>query len=532
MEYLEKIVQHAQEAPDRIAVAVDDGRSISYEELQQASEAIASAISCLEAEHHLDAHVPIAVYGHKDPLMVAVFVGCLKSGHPYVPIDMHSVPLERAAGIIGQIGFTIVFDLSRDGVVLANSDALLPSTVEDESVMFVDYEQVKAIVADNANAESNRDCWVKGEDLAYILFTSGSTGTPKGVQVTSDCFDNFCRWALTLGADAAPRDGAVFLNQAPFSFDLSVYELAQSLFGGGTMYCLSKTSQDDARLMIDSLANSHATIWVSTPSFSELCLANPEFSQELMPECKVFLFCGEPLRNATAARLQERFPESVIVNSYGPTESTVAVTATVVTPQMSADAEPLHCGAPRKGTRIVISQMADDGTEIEAPTGELGEIVIVGDTVARGYFHRDDLTEKVFSEAELEGDLVRSYRTGDEGYLDEDGNLHCRGRIDLQVKLNGFRIELGEIEQVLAGLPEVKEAAVILATKDSGASHLEAHVVSAVERAESNFREGQALRNKLKDTLPHYMIPKKVVFHEALPMTPNGKLDRKALAAR
>lgn len=532
MEYLEKIVRHAQEVPDRNAVVADDGRSLTYAGLQRASEAIAGAIARLEVDHNLDPKVPIAVYGHKDPLMVAVFVGCLKSGHPYVPIDMHSVPLERAVGIIGQIGSTIVFDLSQDGSALAATTSALQEAVESDDVVFVDYAEVKTIIEAGDDAASDPARWVQGEDLAYILFTSGSTGTPKGVQVTADCFDNFCRWAMTLGADAASRDGAIFLNQAPFSFDLSVYELSQSLYGGGTLYCLSKASQDDARLMLENLAASNATIWVSTPSFSELCLANPEFSQDLMPECKLFLFCGEALRNTTAARLQERFPEGVIVNSYGPTESTVAVTATVVTPEMSADAEPLHCGVPRKGTRIVISQEADDGSLVEVPTGELGEIVIVGDTVAKGYFRRDDLTEKVFSEAELNGKAVRSYRTGDEGFLDEDGNLHCRGRIDLQVKLNGFRIELGEIEQVLVGLPEVKEAAVIMVTKESGAAHLEAHVVSAVERTESDFRESQALRNKLKETLPHYMIPKKVVFHEALPMTPNGKLDRKALAAK
>lgn len=533
MEYLEKIVQHAQEVPDRPAVVADDGRSLTYGELQEVSEAIAASIALWETDCNLDPQVPIVVYGHKNPLMVAVFVGCLKSGHPYVPIDMYSVPLERALGIVGQIGSTIVFDLSQDDATEACAGgSALRDALGDADVKVVDFDEVKSIVEAGSPGVSDPIRWVSGEDLAYILFTSGSTGTPKGVQVTSDCFDNFCRWAMTLGADAAPRDEAVFLNQAPFSFDLSVFELAQSLYGGGTLYCLTKASQDDARLMLENLADSHATIWVSTPSFSEVCLANPEFCQDLMPECKVFLFCGEPFRNATAARLQERFPESVIINTYGPTESTVAVTATEITPEMTASPDLLHCGTPRVGTRIVIERKADDGSFVKVPQGELGEIVIEGDTVAKGYFNRDDLTEKVFGETELDGKTVRTYRTGDEGFLDENGNLHCRGRIDLQVKLNGYRIELGEIEQVLASLPEVKEAAVIMVTKENGAAHLEAHVVSAVERTESDFRESQALRNKLKETLPHYMIPKKAVFHEALPMTPNGKLDRKALAAK
>lgn len=525
MEYLEKIREHAQCVPDRKAVVADDGAEMTYGQLEVASEAIAAFIEKSVSEAGLDPQVPIPVYGHKNPLMIAAFVGCLKSGHPYVPIDQHSVPLERAVGIIGQIGDTMVFDLSNAG---GQSASVLQDAVDRTDVTFVDYATVVDLARGEEGAVSDPAHWVSGEDLAYILFTSGSTGTPKGVQVTSDCFDNFCRWALTLGADAAPRDGAIYLNQAPFSFDLSVYELAQSLWAGGTLFCLTKASQDDARLMLESLGASDATIWVSTPSFAELCLANPEFNADLLPQCKVFLFCGEALRNTTAARLQERFPEGVIVNSYGPTESTVAVTATVVSPAMAAASEPLHCGVPRSGTRIVIAR--DDEGLVEAPAGELGEIVIVGDTVAKGYFGRDDLTTKVFSQAELNGKPVRAYRTGDEGFLDEDGNLHCRGRIDLQVKLNGFRIELGEIEQNLVEFPDVKEAAVIMVTKDSGAAHLEAHVVSAGERTESDFREGLALKNRLKETLPHYMIPKKVVFHEALPMTPNGKLDRKALA--
>lgn len=529
MEYLSRIAEHAKATPDRMAVVTDDGRQMSYAQLEQVSDSIAAYIGQAVEQAALDARVPFVVYGHKDPYMVATFVGCLKSGHPYVPIDKHSVPLERAVGIIGQIGATLVFDLSADGEEEDGSHAL-KDAVSQLDAQLVDLAALRELpVASTSSVDAFPG--VCGENLAYILFTSGSTGTPKGVQVTADCFDNFCQWAMTLGSNQAPRDGAIYLNQAPFSFDLSVYELSQSLFGGGTLYCLTKASQDDARLMLENLASSQATIWVSTPSFAELCLANPEFSSELMPQCRLFLFCGEALRNTTAARLQERFPEGIIVNSYGPTESTVAVTATVVTPEMSAAAEPLHCGVPRQGTRIVIARNTDDGCGYEAvATGELGEIVIEGDTVAKGYFHRDDLTEKVFGETDHEGSVVRTYRTGDEGFLDEDGNLHCRGRIDLQVKLNGFRIELGEIEQHLVELPEVKEAAVIMVTKDSGAAHLEAHVVSSGPREDSDFREGLSLKGRLKETLPHYMIPKKVVFHEALPMTPNGKLDRKALA--
>lgn len=337
---------------------------------------------------------------------------------------------------------------------------------------------------------------------------------------------------LSIGSHCATRENAVFLNQAPFSFDLSVYELSQALWAGATLHCLTKQAQDDARELIRSFRESGATIWVSTPSFAELCLANPEFSEELLPNCKLFLFCGEALRNTTALRLQERFPSTCIANTYGPTESTVAVTSVIVTSEIVASKEPLHCGTPKPGTEIRIAKSIDeDSFAIEdAGVEELGEIVIVGDTVARGYFRRDDLTRRSFGELSLGGKRVRAYRTGDEGFLDKDGNLHCRGRIDLQVKLNGFRIELGEIEKTLVRLPGVKEAAVVLVRKSESSAHLEAHVVSAYPREGSDFREGLALKEELKAILPHYMIPKKIIFRDALPMTPNGKIDRKALA--
>lgn len=507
---------------------------MSYGQLEYASNRIALFIDRTTAQKGFASTAPVIVHGHKDPLMVACFLGCLKSGHPYVPIDMHSVPRDRALGIMGQVGPSIVFEVenSNDGSLAACIKEASPSGGGcSSSHELVDRDKLEHLITTSGEPAIPASA-VSGDDLAYIIFTSGSTGAPKGVQITADCFDNFCQWALSIGSQRVPRENAVFLNQAPFSFDLSVYELSQALWAGATLHCLTKQAQDDARELIRSFGDSDATIWVSTPSFAELCLANPEFGAELLSRCNLFLFCGEALRNTTASRLQERFPSALIVNTYGPTESTVAVTSVIVTSEMSASSEPLHCGTPKPGTEIRIAKSIDESTFSieEAEAGELGEIVIVGDTVALGYFQRDDLTRRSFGELPLNGERSRAYRTGDEGFLDEDGNLHCRGRIDLQVKLNGFRIELGEIEEGLVRLPQVKEAVVVLVKKSESSSHLEAHVVSAVPRVQSDFREGLALKEELKKTLPHYMIPKKVVFRDALPMTPNGKIDRKALA--
>lgn len=326
-------------------------------------------------------------------------------------------------------------------------------------------------------------------------------------------------------ADEGRSLGAVWLDQAPFSFDLSVFEMAGALASGGSLYSLASATQSSASSQMKALADSGVQVWVSTPSFAELCLANVEFRDKLLPDLRLFIFCGETLPNMVAAHLLERFPTARILNTYGPTESTVAVTSVEVTADMASSDEPLPVGVPRPGTRLRIVDA--DGSDCEP--GVFGEVVIEGNTVARGYFGRDDLTARAFGQAELDGEQVRAYRTGDEGMLDEDGMLHFRGRLDLQVKLNGFRIELGEIEEQLRRLPEVAAAAVTATYRDGKVSHLVAHVVPARPLEQTPFREGLALKERLKATLPHYMIPKKVAFRDSLPMTGNGKLDRRSL---
>lgn len=513
MQYLELIEKWAQETPDALAMQNSIGESITYAELWRASETLSQAFATAAPEPPTEgADVPVVVYGHKSPWMLVCFLAALKSGHPYVPIDQHSVPQARVGSIVEQVGAAI----QNTPLVMDTTGALELETPATIWTM----DQIQEAAA--GEAASNRDDWQTGERLAYILFTSGSTGNPKGVMITASCFDNFLGWDLPL--TESEQKGA-YINQAPFSFDLSVYELAAALASGSTLYCLTKETQSSTKDMFEALRTSGARVWVSTPSFASVCLADASFTQEMMPDLRIFLFCGETLPNETVKKLMDRFPEAVSVNSYGPTESTVAVTAVTITREMAYAEAPLPVGVSREGTRMEI--VAEDGSL--CPAGTPGEMRIVGDTVARGYFNRPDLTEKVFGVGELNGEEVRTYRTGDEGYLDEDGMLHYHGRIDLQIKLNGFRIELGDIEENLHKLDSVAQAAVVPAKKDGVITHLVAHVVSATERTESDFREGLKIKDALKETLPHYMIPKKVVFRDSLPMTGNGKLDRKAL---
>lgn len=549
MKLIDLLHDHATSMPDSCAfVASASDEKMTYGELWQRSGAIAAAL--LEdvrdagksaGEGADSAKAPVVVYGHKSPLMLASFVGCLRAGRAYVPVDSHSVPEGRAASIASQVRAS-----AGRAVVLASEP--LPEVAAAEADRVVSPKELAGIAAAAGAPQVDPALCVSGEDPAYVIFTSGSTGAPKGVVVTASCVDNFFPWALSVAGVDGP--GTRFLNQAPFSFDLSVYELSMSLASGGELFAMEKATLDRAADMLAFLEKSDPHVWVSTPSFAEMCLANQGFKQDLMPSLRVMLFCGEALPNPVAAELMRRFPNARVVNSYGPTESTVAVAAVDVDGPMCASPDPLPVGRPRPGTRI---RVVDPATGGELPQGEWGEVVIVGDTVAKGYLGRDDLTRAVFGEEaadwlpEGEGKAgsaaasgepvptaraVRTYRTGDEGMMGEDGLLRFRGRLDLQVKLNGYRLELGEIEDALRALPEVAAAAVVAARKNGKVSHLVAHVVSAGPREQSDFRCGLALKDALKARLPHYMIPKKVVFDGALPMTPNGKLDRRALTAR
>ena len=221
--------------------------------------------------------------------------------------------------------------------------------------------------------------------------------------------------------------------------------------------------------------------------------------------------------------MRRRFPDARVINTYGPTESTVAVTSVVCDDDLLDACPVLPVGTPKPGTTIQIRRPDDT----LADEGETGEIVIAGDTVSLGYLGQPELTAEQFTVVNGQ----RAYRTGDAGFL-RDGMLHFAGRIDFQVKLHGYRIEIEDIETNLRSLPDVQHAVVLPVTKEDGGpiSHLHAFV-QLPEVPESPLRTTVALRNQLKGLLPDYMIPKSFSYVEAIPLTANGKADRTALRA-
>lgn len=503
MTILKKIKQNALNNPDREAFVLETSSSkdvLTWKELDEYSDYLAGYLN-----KNLKTKTPIVVYGHKDPFLIVCFLACVKSGRAYCPVDIN-VPLDRIKSIVEEVN---------PEIILSTWDLDI-----DRNILSID--KIKEIISLKESKITEKN-YVKKDDVFYIIFTSGSTGKPKGVQITRDCLDNFLKWAKKLGGKYENNKRYTFINQAPFSFDLSVMDLYLTLYTGGTLWSLPKCVQGDMELLCKSLKDSDANVWVSTPSFADVCLSEPNYSAKILPNLKKFLFCGEVLTNKTVERLQERFPDAKIINTYGPTESTVAITDILVSKTINKKIMPLPVGKPKKGTWIEIQ----DNKGNILPEGEKGEIVIIGDSVSIGYFNNDELSKKVFGKKTIENKEYRYYKTGDEGYL-KNNYLYYSGRIDLQIKLHGYRIEIEDVENNFIKATNVKQVAVMPKIKDGKVVSLIAFVVNK-ENIEDEFQEALKLKEKLKKYVPDYMIPRKIKFVSSLPRTNNGKIDRKSL---
>jgi D-alanine--poly(phosphoribitol) ligase subunit 1 len=482
MNLIERIDRWAAVAPEATA-HISNGRTLTYGELRGHSDGLA----CYLTERLGEDRRPIAVLGHREPEMLIAFLGAVKSGRPYVPLDT-ALPQRRIDKIL---------ETSRAALVLTPKDVLQFS-------------------ASQVRGSARR---VQVDEPFYILFTSGSTGEPKGVIITLASLEHFITWMLA--EQRFTEFGEVFLNQAPFSFDLSVMDLYCSLATGGTLFSISRDLIANPKELYRALASSGVTTWVSTPSFAQMCLVEERFSEEMLSRVRRFLFCGETLPPQTAAQLLKRFPIAEVWNMYGPTEATVATTSIRIDAAILERYSPLPVGRAMPGSEIFIV----NGKRELLRANERGEIIIAGPNVSPGYLARPDLTADAFIQYRGQ----RAYRTGDFGRF-RDNLLFFEGRMDEQIKLSGYRIELGDVEANLRALAVVRDAVVIPVIKDGTAQSLAAFVVLAERDDASHFDLSHRLRNQLSERLPTYMLPRKFVFLDALPMTPNGKIDRASLA--
>ncbi|WP_301402191.1 D-alanine--poly(phosphoribitol) ligase subunit DltA [Staphylococcus haemolyticus] len=468
-----------QSNPERVAVRHND-EELTYQQLMDESSKLAHLLQ--------DNHKPLIVYGHMSPYMLVGMIGAIKAGCGYVPIDT-SVPSERVNMIINKVQPDIIFNTTDTQLNHSNIQELTIQSIQD---------------SDNPTLF---DSQMELTDVVYTIFTSGSTGEPKGVQIEYASLIEFAEWMVSLNESEGSQE---WLNQAPFSFDLSVMAIYPCLTSGGTLNLVDKEMINKPKLLNEMLVNTPINAWVSTPSFMEMCLLLPNLNESSYPSLNHFFFCGEILPHRTAKALLDRYPSAVVYNTYGPTEATVAVTGIKLTPEIIEAYNSLPVGVSRPNTSLF--------------TTDEGELVIKGNSVSLGYLDNKEKTDVVFNFE----DGLRIYHTGDKA-IEKDGQWFIQGRIDFQIKLNGYRMELEEIETQLRQSEFVRETVVVPVYKNNKVIHLIGAVVPT-EEVKDDLEMTRQIKSELKSRLPEYMIPRKFVWMKQLPLTSNGKLDRKQVA--
>jgi D-alanine--poly(phosphoribitol) ligase subunit 1 len=351
-----------------------------------------------------------------------------------------------------------------------------------------------------------------GEDvLQYIMFTSGSTGEPKGVQILRSSVLTFVDWSTAaFGFDS----NDVFLNQAPFTFDVSLCDLLNAFALGGTLVLSAAELTKDQDAFLQRVISYKCTVWTSTPSFAFIYLRHPLFSSSAMPAIKTFLFMGEELPSRTCTTLHTKFPERRVLNAYGPTEATIVTTLVEITPEIATRQASVPIGFPMPASTLLIDNGGGDTKE--------GELIIVGPHVSPGYFNRDDLNEKKFYMHEGQ----RAFRTGDVAYY-EKGMIYFLGRNDDQVKLHGFRIELDEISHVLCEHAEIDEAVTVPLKRNNEVKKIISFVKASRHIIGIDLRE--MVLPILSRRLPYYMIPSEVIVIDDFPYNVSHKIDKNKL---
>ena len=516
--FVDVVERQASLVPTCVIFANSAGEQLTYEQLRERSNALACWLANAD---NVAPGVPVILYGHKSPNMLVGIFACAKSGHPYAPIDT-VYPADRVASIIEQVGETLVIDTSNNVLDWGSiADGGFPRVLRT-----ADLEGIYGVTPSDTSVAALPG--KQQDDTFYILFTSGSTGAPKGVEVTTQCVDEFSRWMME--DYVFPQDGTrIWFNRTPYSFDVSITDMVCGSTRGDTTYALEADADASLALTFEALKDVAVTDWVSTPSFVEQCLADDKFDAALLPHLHRMLLAGETLRPATVREVKNRFPGIHVYNGYGPTESTDLVTLCEITDEMLQNDLALPIGYAKKWSDLVV---LDPQTLERKAVGERGELFIVGETVAKGYWGRPDLTEAAFHSCPQEVTQGRrSYRTGDEVTLAEDGLFYFHGRLDLQIKLHGYRIELGDIESSLCAVPLVHMACVLPVWRNGSIHHLTAVVVPSEQAQERGLRLTKQIKSQVRDYLPSYMIPSSFKYLDEIPLNSNGKADRKALAS-
>ncbi len=486
------VEQQAGRSPGAVALQFDGDR-MTYGEL----DLRASRLAAVLRDRGVRAESLVGLACERSPEMLVALLGIMKSGSAYVPLDLQA-PAARLADVLQQCGNPLV-------VSTTGARRTVPWVAEND-IVYVDR-------LTHRQPALSEPVPVGAANLIYVIFTSGSTGRPKGVMTEHAPVVNRLRWMIN-NHPLGPADKV--LQKTPVFFDVSVWEMFWPLSVGATLVLARPGGHRDADYLVRTVADAGVTVAHFVPSMLYAFLEHPHVSR-----CTSLtrVYCsGEALTPA----LQERFfarLDACLYNLYGPTETAIEVSHWSCVPGSAT----VPIGHPIDNARLYVL----DERQRPVPDGEPGELVIAGLPVARGYLGRPDLTAEVFLDDPYGPAGERMYRSGDRVLRRTDGALDYLGRLDDQVKLRGQRIELGEVEACLQSHPWVNRAVVALKSTGETDQRLVGYVVPG-PGAEASRVEA-ALRSHAHDRLPGYMVPSAFVIVDRIPLSPAGKVDRKAL---
>ncbi|MGH2771187.1 MAG: amino acid adenylation domain-containing protein [Actinomycetota bacterium] len=507
--------------PRRIAV-IDRDRSITYAELERRANRLAHLL----IEQGVEKGDRVGFYLDKSFESVLAIYGILKTGACYVPLDPHAPPA-RLAYIARNAGIRHLLTGTEKA---ASWPGILDAGAPIESLVVLNAAEcdlralqgrVRGMAARDIDEAPGAPPGIEmiGFDLAYLLYTSGSTGDPKGVMLSHLNALTFIDWGVeTFGV--GPED--VVSSHAPLHFDLSIFDLFAAASAGATVVLVPPETSVFPAEVARFIRERRITIWYSVPSILSMMVLRGGLARGDFPALRTLLFAGEVFPIRYLRKLMGLLPHVRFSNLYGPTETNVCTHYDV--PPLSEDrTRDIPIG--KAIANVEVFAVTGEG-RLAAP-GEEGELYVRGATVMQGYWGDPERTAAMLGRSPLDGTLADPvYRTGDLVRQGEDGAYGFLGRRDAQIKSRGYRIELGDIESALYAHPGVVECAVTAIPDEVETNRIKAHVV---------VRNGVGDRDLVRfcaDRIPRYMIPELFEFHETLPKTSTGKIDRQALRSR
>jgi len=482
--------------PETPAV-VFEGKQLSYGELNARANRLAHYL----VKQGVRRETLVGISMERSLEMIVGLLGVLKSGAAYVPLDP-SYPEERLA---------YMFDNAQVSVLLTQTDLAARMSAITGKIIYLDADGGEI----DAESDTNPDVPISEDNLAYVIYTSGSTGRPKGAMNTHRAISNRLLW-MQKQYQLTPADRV--MQKTPFSFDVSVWEFFWPLITGARLVVARPEGHRDSRYLAELIKEQSITTMHFVPSMLRVFLE--EAAIEGSPSLRQVMSSGEALTSDLVARFDQKF-DAKLHNLYGPTEAAVDVS------YWECQAEgnrAVPIGRPISNTQLYVL----DPWMQPAAVGVVGELYIGGVAVGRGYWRSADLTAERFVPDPFSQEAgARLYRTGDLARYMVDGDIEYVGRIDSQVKIRGNRIELSEIEVALSQVPGVSEATVIVREDTPG----DARIVGYVVREAGGETNSADVREQLRRRLPDYMVPAALVTLERMPLSPNGKIDRRALPA-